>query len=346
VTDILPLALTMGEPGGIGPDVTIAAWRDRKRLHLPPFYCLADPDLLAARARQIGLDCPIAPVDPAEAVATFDRALPVVQLSAPVAAEPGRLDGSNAQAVIEAIARSVGDVRSGYAGAVVTNPINKKALYEAGFQHPGHTEFLGTLSAAWTGAAATPVMMLAGPELKAVPVTIHIPLRAVAAALSVKLIVETARIVAADLKRRFAIALPRLAVTGLNPHAGEGGALGSEDEAIVRPAVAALRAEGIAASGPFSADAMFHKEARQTYDAAICMYHDQALIPAKTLAFAEAVNVTLGLAFVRTSPDHGTALDIAGTGKANPSSLAAALRLAAELRRNQATFEARSSASG
>jgi 4-hydroxythreonine-4-phosphate dehydrogenase len=266
----------------------------------------------------------------------------VAKLRAPVDVRPGRLATANAPAVIEAIARAVGDVRSGVAGAVVTNPINKKALYEAGFQHPGHTEFLGTLSAAWTGTAARPVMMLAGPELKAVPVTIHIPLREVAATLSTRLIVETARIVAADLKRRFAIAEPRLAVAGLNPHAGEGGALGSEDEAIVRPAVEALRAEGIAASGPFSADTMFHPEARRGYDVALCMYHDQALIPAKTLAFAEAVNVTLGLAFVRTSPDHGTALDIAGTGRANPASLAAALRLAAELRRNERGEERRS----
>jgi 4-hydroxythreonine-4-phosphate dehydrogenase len=344
VTDILPLALTMGEPGGIGPDVTLAAWRDRRRLRLPSFYCLADPSLLAKRARQLGIDCPIAEVDPGEAAASFDSALPVAPLTAPVDAEPGLLDGQNAPAVIEAIARAVGDVRSGRAGAVVTNPIHKKSLYEAGFQHPGHTEFLGTLSATWTGSAATPVMMLAGPELKAVPVTIHIPLREVAAALSVRLIADTARIVAADLKRRFAIAAPRLAVAGLNPHAGEGGALGSEDDAIVRPAVEALRREGIAASGPFSADAMFHEAARRAYDAALCMYHDQALIPAKTLAFAETVNVTLGLAFVRTSPDHGTALDIAGTGKANPSSLAAALRLAAELRRNETSFAARSPA--
>ena len=234
--------------------------------------------------------------------------------------------------MIEAIARAVGDVRSGAPARVVTNPINKKALYDAGFQHPGHTEFLGTLSAAWTGAPATPVMMLAGPDLKAVPVTIHIPLREVAAALSETLIVETGRIVAADLKRRFGIAAPRLAVAGLNPHAGEGGAIGDEDERDRPPGgrgPAAPRASR--PSARCSADTMFHPAARAGYDVALCMYHDQALIPAKTLAFAETVNVTLGLAFVRTSPDHGTAFDIAGTGKADPSSLAAALRLAAEL---------------
>jgi 4-hydroxythreonine-4-phosphate dehydrogenase len=330
-----PLALTMGEPGGIGPDVTLAAWVMRKALALPPFYCLSDPDMLADRARFLGIDCPIEVVEPSEAVACIESALPVVRLSQAVKAIAGQLDSANAHAVIEAIARAVGDVRSGAASAVVTNPINKKALYSAGFNHPGHTEFLGTLSASWTGEPGRPVMMLAGPDLKAVPVTIHIPLRDVPAVLTEALIVETARVVASDLKRRFAIAEPRLAIAGLNPHAGESGALGDEEDRIIRPAIAALRGSGIAASGPFSADAMFHPKARALYDAAICMYHDQALIPAKTLSFTETVNVTLGLAFVRTSPDHGTALDIAGTGKADPSSLGAALRLAGELTRNQ-----------
>lgn len=216
----------------------------------------------------------------------------------------------------------------------MTNPIHKKTLYDAGFNHPGHTEFLGTLSAAWTGKPGTPVMMLAGPELKAVPVTIHIPLRDVPAALSEASIVETSRIVAGDLRERFAIPNPRLAIAGLNPHAGEGGAFGDEEDRIIRPAIAALQAMGITVSGPHSADAMFHSAARAEYDAAICMYHDQALIPAKTLSFSETVNVTLGLAFIRTSPDHGTALDIAGTGRADPASLGAALRLAGELTRN------------
>ncbi len=331
----LPLALTMGEPGGIGPDVILAAWSRRHEYRLPPFYCLANAALLAARARQMGIMVPIESLSPGDATAAFDRVLPVVQLDAAVAASAGRLDPANAAAVIESIGRAVGDVRSGLASAVVTAPINKKSLYDAGFQHPGHTEFLGTLSAAWTGAPARPVMMLAGPDPKVVPVTIHIPLREVAAALSDALIVETGRIVANDLKRRFAVPAPRISVAGLNPHAGEGGALGDEDERIIRPAVAALKREGIAAFGPVSADSMFHAAARGGYDAALCMYHDQALIPAKTLSFSETVNVTLGLAFVRTSPDHGTALDIAGSGKADPSSLAAALRLAAELVRNE-----------
>ncbi|WP_421723313.1 4-hydroxythreonine-4-phosphate dehydrogenase PdxA [Bauldia sp.] len=333
--DPLPLALTMGEPGGIGPDITILAWRDRRTRRLPAFYCYADPGFLAERAKTLGVDCPIEQVDPSDAADCFARALPVVGLDATVDGEAGSPNPENAAAVIEAIAKAVGDIRSGVAGAIVTNPISKRALYAAGFQHPGHTEFLGTLSAAWTGQPGRPVMMLVGPDLRAVPVTIHIPLRDVAAALNQDLIVETGRIVVRDLRERFAIAAPRLAITGLNPHAGEAGTLGVEERETIGPAVDALRAEGIAATGPHSADALFHEAARARYDAAICMYHDQALIPAKTLSFADTVNVTLGLAFIRTSPDHGTAFDIAGTGKADPSSLAAALRLAAELCSNQ-----------
>jgi 4-hydroxythreonine-4-phosphate dehydrogenase len=325
----------MGEPAGVGPDITLAAWARRREFHLPIFYCLADPDLLADRAATLGINCPIATVSPAEAAAHFATALPVVPLEAAVTATAGAPDPANAQAVIQAIARAVGDVRSGFAAAVVTNPVSKKTLYSAGFRHPGHTEFLGTLSAAWTGEAAWPVMMMSGPSVRTVPVTIHIPLREVADRLSEGLIVETGRIVAGELARRFGLPAPRLAVAGLNPHAGEHGSIGDEDERIVRPAVAALKAEGIDARGPLPAVAMFHPAALATYDAALCMFHDQALIPAKTLSFAETVNVTLGLAFIRTSPDHGTAFDIAGSGKADPSSLAAALRLAAQLRRNE-----------
>ena len=330
-----PLALTMGEPAGVGPDIAIAAWRHRVALGLPVFYCLADPALLVARARLLGTAIPIETVSPAEATEVFGRALPVVSLGASVLATPGTPDAANAQAVIEAIARAVGDVRSGLASAVVTNPISKKTLYSAGFLHPGHTEFLGTLSAAWTGRSARPVMMLAGPELKAVPVTIHMPLADVPRALSRELIVEVATAVAVELRRRFGVPNPRLAVAGLNPHAGENGSMGDEEQRIIAPAIADLRAAGIDARGPLSADAMFHPLARATYDAAICMYHDQALIPAKTINFASTVNVTLGLAFIRTSPDHGTAFDIAGTGKADHSSLAAALKLAADLKRNE-----------
>jgi 4-hydroxythreonine-4-phosphate dehydrogenase len=330
------LALTMGEPAGIGPDVTLGVWRDRERLEVPAFFCLADPGVLRARAAELGLKIPIEAVAPADAPACFATALPVVPLEARVAATAGRLDSANGRAVIEAIARGVGYVRDGSAVAIVTNPINKRSLYDAGFRHPGHTEFLGALAETWGAGPVRPVMMLAAPELRTVPVTIHIALAEVARTLTAALIVETARIVVRDLRRRFAVAKPRIAVAALNPHAGEGGAMGDEDNTIVRPAVEALRGEGIDVRGPLPADTMFHAPARATYDAALCMYHDQALIPVKTLAFAEAVNLTLGLPFVRSSPDHGTALDIAGSGKADPASLAGALRLAARLAANEA----------
>jgi 4-hydroxythreonine-4-phosphate dehydrogenase len=326
----------MGEPAGIGPDVTLGVWRDRDRLQVPAFFCLADPDVLRSRAGELGLKVPIETVSPTDAVDCFHKALPVVPLEARVAGQAGRLDSANSRAVIEAIARGVGYVRDGSAEAIVTNPINKRSLYDAGFRHPGHTEFLGALAETWGAGPVRPVMMLAAPELRTVPVTIHIALAEVPRTLTTALIVETAHVVARDLRRRFAIERPRIAVAALNPHAGEGGAMGNEDDRIVRPAVEALRGEGVNVRGPLPADTMFHAAARATYDAALCMYHDQALIPVKTLAFAEAVNLTLGLPFVRSSPDHGTALDIAGSGKADPASLAAALRLAAELAANEA----------
>jgi 4-hydroxythreonine-4-phosphate dehydrogenase len=228
------------------------------------------------------------------------------------------------------IRQAVADVVGGRASAVVTNPIAKSVLYRAGFRHPGHTEFLAEL-AATKGRTPQPVMMLWSPALVVVPVTIHLALRDAIARLSSELIVSTVRIVVADLKTRFGLANPRLAVSGLNPHAGEEGSLGTEEQTIVAPAIEILRREGIEIRGPLPADTMFHDAARKTYDCAVCMYHDQALIPVKTLAFEEAVNVTLGLPFIRTSPDHGTAFDIAGSGRANPSSLIAALQLAARM---------------
>jgi 4-hydroxythreonine-4-phosphate dehydrogenase len=246
------------------------------------------------------------------------------------AARPGQPDNTSADAAIASIRQAVGDVIAGRASAVVTNPIAKSVLYRAGFRHPGHTEFLAEL-AATDGHTPQPVMMLWSPALVVVPVTIHLSLRDAIAQLSSDLIVTTVRIVAAALKARFGIANPRLAVSGLNPHAGEDGSLGTEDQTIVAPAIEILRGDGIEIRGPLPADTMFHDAARKTYDCAICMYHDQALIPVKTLAFDDAVNVTLGLPFIRTSPDHGTAFDIAGTGRANPSSLIAALRLAARM---------------
>ena len=326
-----PLALTLGEPAGIGPDLALAVWHRRAELDVPRFYVVADPDFLSRRAGRLGLDVPIAAVTPAAAAAAFASALPVVAIDVAVSAEPGRPDRSSAPAAIASIRRAVADVMAGAAAAIVTNPIAKNVLYDWGFAEPGHTEFLATLVQEATGTSLRPIMMLWSPELAVVPVTIHLPLREIFKHLSTELVVETGRIVARDLAVRFRISRPRLAVAGLNPHAGENGALGEEDRAIVAPAVARLIADGIDARGPLPADSLFHERARATYDVALCMYHDQALIPIKTLAFDHAVNVTLGLPFVRTSPDHGTAFDIAGTGAADATSLVAALRLAARL---------------
>jgi 4-hydroxythreonine-4-phosphate dehydrogenase len=325
-----PLALTSGEPAGIGLDITIKAWLRRNELKLPPFYLLGDLASLADRARALGLEVRLADVRAEDALATFADALPVVATGHAATARPGRPDHSSADAAMASIRQAVGDVIAGRASAVVTNPIAKNVLYRAGFRHPGHTEFLAELAAS-NGHIPQPVMMLWSPALVVVPVTIHLSLRDAIAQLSSDLIVTTARIATAALRTRFGLARPRLAVSGLNPHAGEDGSLGAEDQAIVAPAIEILRREGIEVRGPLPADTMFHEAARKTYDCAICMYHDQALIPVKTLAFDEAVNVTLGLPFVRTSPDHGTAFDIAGTGKADPSSLIAALRLAARM---------------
>jgi 4-hydroxythreonine-4-phosphate dehydrogenase len=326
-----PLALTLGEPAGIGADITLAAWRRRSELALPPFYLLADPVDLARRAKRLALDVPIAVVEPAAAASAFGTALPVVDIGVAVTAEPGRPDPSSAPAALAAIHRAVADVEAGLAAAIVTNPVAKNVLYRSGFAEPGHTEYLAKLAQGRAGKPLHPVMMLWSPELAVVPVTIHLPLREVVARLSTHLIVETGRIVARDLVARFGLARPRLVVAGLNPHAGEDGALGKEDLDLVRPAVERLQADGIDARGPLPADTLFHAAARASYDAALAMYHDQALIPIKTLAFDHAVNVTLGLPFVRTSPDHGTAFDIAGTGRADATSLVAALALAARL---------------
>ena len=326
-----PLALTLGEPAGIGPDLAVAVWRRRAELDLPRFYLIADPDFIRWRAERLNLEVPIATVTPAAAAAAFPSALPVVDLDVAVSAEPGRPDRSSAPAAIASLRRAVADVLSGAAAAVVTSPVAKNVLYSWGFAEPGQTEFLATLAQETTGKWQRPVMMLWSPELAVVPVTIHLPLREIFAHLSTELVIETGRIVARDLAGRFRIPRPRLAVAGLNPHAGEEGTLGEEDRAIVAPAVARLKADGIDVRGPLPADSLFHQRARASYDAALCMYHDQALIPIKTLAFDHAVNVTLGLPFVRTSPDHGTAFDIAGTGTGDATSLVAALRLAARL---------------
>lgn len=325
----LPLALSMGDPAGIGAEIAVGAYASG--LVIRPFFLIADPAALSGLAARAGIGIEVI-AGPGLAASVFPRALPVLAEPLAAAAVPGRPDPANASVTIRAIERAVALTMAGDAGAVVTNPINKKALYDgAGFAFPGHTEFLAHL-----GGVTRPVMMLAGPSLRVVPVTIHIALAAVPAALTADLIVETGRITAAGLATDFGIPAPRLAVSGLNPHAGEGGAIGREEIEIIAPAIARLRAEGIDATGPYPADTMFHAAARARYDAALTMYHDQGLIPIKALDFDRGVNVTLGLPFVRTSPDHGTAYDIAGTGRADPTSLIEALNLAARLAANRA----------
>ncbi len=328
MTGRAPLAVSCGEPAGIGPDIIAMAWQARVERDLPAFLVLGDIDQLAARAGRLGIDMPIAEATPGTATGVFAGALPVMPLTHTLAEAPGAPDQRNAPGVIEAIDRVVGLTLGGETRGVVTAPIAKKQLYDAGFTHPGHTEYLAQLVAKGSARPPHPVMMIAGPRLRTIPVTIHMPLREVPDALSAALIEQTIAIADADLKSRFGIARPRIAVAGLNPHAGEGGALGEEDAAIIAPAIGAARKAGIDATGPLPADTMFHEAARARYDVAVCMYHDQALIPAKALDFDDGVNVTLGLPFVRTSPDHGTAFAIAGTGEARAQSFIAALMMA------------------
>jgi len=326
-----PLALTLGDPAGIGPELILRAWSQRAE-GIPPFFAIASPEPLERLAHRLGIAAPIAIVPPEQAAEVFSERLPVVALEhdADADAEPGKPDPRFARATLESIERAVALTQQGRAAAVVTNPIAKKTLYDAGFRHPGHTEFLGELARAF-GHAADPVMMIWSPLLAVVPITIHIALAEVPARLTRELILSTARTVDRDLRRRFGIDKPRLAFAGLNPHAGESGAMGREEIETIAPALEILRAEGLHCAGPLPADTMFHPAARARYDVALTMYHDQGLIPAKTLAFDDGVNVTLGLPFVRTSPDHGTAFDIAGLGIARPASLIAALKLARRL---------------
>jgi 4-hydroxythreonine-4-phosphate dehydrogenase len=326
-----PLALTLGDPAGIGPDITLLAWTARTQQAIPPFVLIGDAAVLAERARALGLSVSMAELSEPDAAADlFPRALPVLSVASPGTVIAGRPDQAAAPAITQSIERAVSLVQHGAATAVVTNPIAKAVLYGAGFPFPGHTEYLAALASA-KGRPLLPVMMLASPTLKVVPVTIHVPLKDVPPLLTGELILATIEITARDLGRYFGFERPRLAVSGLNPHAGEQGALGREEIDIVAPAIQAARAKGLDVTGPHPADTLFHTGARATYDAAICMYHDQALVPFKTLAFEEGVNVTLGLPFIRTSPDHGTAFGIAGTGRASPRSLIEALRLAAAM---------------
>ena len=332
-----PIALTIGEPGGIGPDITRQAWlalRQDKRL---AFFVLGDATFLAERLSRLGQDVPLRLIaSPAEATPAFAEAPPVIDMPFAERPETGRFIPGTAATVIRSIDRAVELALSGAVAAMVTSPIQKEALYAAGFTHQGHTDYLAHL-AQRQGHDAEPVMMLCAADLRAIPVTVHIALHEVARQLTSDLIVRQARVVARDLVRRFGIARPRLAMTGLNPHAGENGAMGTEEQTILAPALAQLRGEGLAVQGPLPADTAFHAEARAQYDAILCMYHDQALIPVKTLDFHGGVNCTLGLPFIRTSPDHGTALGLAGTGKANPQSLIAAIRLAGEMVRRSAS---------
>ena len=325
------IAVTIGDPSGIGPDIVLKAWHLRKELDLPPFVLLADPEQVSARARHLELLTKIAIASAASGTEQFATALPVLPLENRHSEACGLPYQGNAAGTIEAIDRAVALTMTGETSAIVTCPIAKKPLYDAGFRFPGHTEYLAHLAGKASGTEPRPVMMIASPLLRTVPVTIHIPLKDVPQALTTELIIETCRITDRDLRNRFGISRPRLALSGLNPHAGEGGALGLEDAAVIVPALKQLETEGIDAFGPLPADTMFHPAARETYDVAVCMYHDQALIPAKALAFDDGVNVTLGLPFVRTSPDHGTAFAIAGSGKAKPDSFIAALKMAASM---------------
>jgi 4-hydroxythreonine-4-phosphate dehydrogenase len=325
-----PLAVSMGEPAGLGPDLILRLYRDRHALRLPPFAVYGNLGFLAARARRLGLDIALVASSAETAALQFPAAQPVIHIDGLVPDRPGEASAISSRVVIEAIGRAVADSLKGSCRGVVTAPIHKGVLYASGFRHAGHTEFLASLCAQY-GPAPTPVMMLAHHELRVVPVTIHVPLKEVPRQLTTELILKTGRVVAHSLRTRFDIEAPRIAVAGLNPHAGEGGTIGMEDLDVIAPAVAQLAHEGIDIKGPFPADTLFYLPHWRRYDAIVAMYHDQALIPIKAIAFEEAVNVTLGLPIVRTSPDHGTAFDLAGTGKGSVASFLAAIHLADQL---------------
>jgi len=340
--NIAPLALSQGDPSGIGPELTLKAWlATHEDPGAPPFIAVADADHLAAIARNLDLKVPIKLVTGAEAAPIFRHALPVFALNHSVAGKLGTPDVKDAAGTIASIETCVRLVRAGEASAIVTNPIAKELFYRASFRYPGHTEFLAELAERYFGESARAVMLIWSPQFAVIPATIHVPLARVPALLTRELLVETGFIAARELASRFGIKNPRLAFTGLNPHAGEGGTMGREEIEVISPALADLAAAGVAVSGPHAADTLFRASARKRYDVVIAMYHDQALIPVKTIAFEKAVNVTLGLPLIRTSPDHGTAFDIAGKGLANPASLIASLRLAGKLARRAGSVQAR-----
>ncbi|MEG3082320.1 4-hydroxythreonine-4-phosphate dehydrogenase PdxA [Sphingomonas sp. PB2P12] len=323
MTGVRPLAISMGDPAGIGPEIIAKAWDARNTHALPPFVAVGD-----ARAIERVWAGPIARIaDLGEAVAAFASALPVLTVGDGGEIVPGHPDADGARCALHALELAVGLVRTGAARALVTGPVSKSQLYAIGFTHPGQTEFVAER---YGVSGDNAVMMLAGPSLKVVPITTHIPLNAVAGALSIELILAKSRATARGLSKNFGIANPRLAFAGLNPHAGEQGALGREEIEILAPAIAILRDEGIDATGPFAADTMFHPRARTGYDVVMCCYHDQALVPLKTIHFDEGVNMTLGLPIVRTSPDHGTAFAIAGKNLAEPGAMIAAIAMAGQ----------------
>jgi 4-hydroxythreonine-4-phosphate dehydrogenase len=319
-----PLAVSLGDPAGIGPEVIAKCWDYRGSFELSPFVVIGDPRSVAAV-----WDGPVELVeDPRQAEAAFDHALPLIQLLSAEADQPGHPSVAGAHCSLDSLEIAVGLARSGSTSGVVTGPVSKEQLYGIGFQHPGQTEFVAERCGV---SPSNVVMMLAGPTLRTVPVTTHLPLARVATSLTAELIESRGRAVLKGLQRNFGIAQPRLAVTGLNPHAGESGKMGTEEEEIIAPAIAALAAEGWRVTGPHPADTLFSEQSRARFDAALCMYHDQALIPIKAIHFEDAVNVTLGLPIVRTAPDHGTAFDIAGQDRADPRPMAAAMRMAARI---------------
>ena len=318
---MIPLAISMGDPAGIGPEIVAKAWMAREQRALPSFALVGDPD--ATRTVWNGPIETVATMSEAEAV--FARALPVLVASDAGSVRPGKPSPTGARAALQALRTAIASVLAGDARALVTGPVAKAAMYAIGFDAPGQTEFVADACGV---PRAEAVMMLAGPSLRVVPITTHVPLAEVSRLLTVALILAKGRETAAGLRRDFGIDAPRLAFAGLNPHAGESGALGGEEIAVMAPAVAALRGEGIDANGPFAADTLFHPRARAQWDAILCPYHDQALIPLKTIHFDEGVNITLGLPIVRTSPDHGTAFGIAGQDVAHPGAMIAAIAMA------------------
>jgi len=333
------IAVTMGEPAGIGGELTLSAWQNRADQNLPPFFAIDSPDRLARIAERLNWDVPLTEIDaPEAATGCFGDSLPVLPLDVPGSTTPGQPDPTNASSVVASIRKAAEYAMTGSATAVLTNPIHKKTLYDAGFQHPGHTEFFAEIA-----GIERSVMMLLCPGLRVVPITSHISLAQAIQALRTDDIVAASLITVQALRRDFGIETPHIMMAALNPHGGEDGSMGREELDIIVPAIDSLKQQGVSVSGPAPADSMFHERAREGYDAAICMYHDQALIPLKTIDFHSGVNVTLGLPFVRTSPDHGTALEIAGMGVADDRSFVASLSVAADIVRQRGRYRTRDS---